>query len=205
MNKFKVGDVVVTNFHILPSDNNWVVLCGTEGIIIKVKDSDNLYKVNFKNKVVTVHHTMLNLKQESEVKMEYNWHEAMEMVTRDKTITMLSESYNGALFYSYGYMHPCITNKNGEGVTPSYDESLFKSKWTIVKTQTDWSKVAVDTKVVVWNNGQPDKFRHYFHKFEYGKVYAFFGGATSFSIDCGQNKSCSWDNAELFEEQERVK
>lgn len=61
----------------------------------------------------------------------------------------------------------------------------------------DWSKVKVDTKLLVSNNGtQWDK--RYFAKYEDGKIYCFMHGATSWSIKADYEISI-WKYAKLAE------
>ena len=61
----------------------------------------------------------------------------------------------------------------------------------------DWSKVSVDTKILVSEDGK-DWVRRYFAKYENGRVYAFYDGATSFT---GSNESLlGWKYAKLYEE-----
>lgn len=70
-----------------------------------------------------------------------------------------------------------------------------------VAPPVDWSKVAVDTpilvrdsKVEVWRN-------RYFAKYENGKVYAWLGGATSWSVYSGD--VTDWKMAKLAESEEK--
>ena len=60
----------------------------------------------------------------------------------------------------------------------------------------DWSKVEVDTKILVSNHGDV-WHKRYFAKYENDKVCAFVGGATSFS-----KGGCytSWKYAKLYKE-----
>ena len=61
----------------------------------------------------------------------------------------------------------------------------------------DWSKVQVDTKILVSENGK-DWCRRYFAKYEGGRVYAFMDGATSFT---GSSENLlAWKYAKLYEE-----
>ena len=61
----------------------------------------------------------------------------------------------------------------------------------------DWSKVPVDTKILVSDDGERWT-RRYFAKYENGRVYAFYDGATSFT---GSNESLlGWEYAKLYEE-----
>ena len=61
----------------------------------------------------------------------------------------------------------------------------------------DWSKVSVDTKILVSEDGK-DWCRRYFAKYEGGRVYAFMDGATSFTSS--SESSLSWKYAKLYEE-----
>ena len=61
----------------------------------------------------------------------------------------------------------------------------------------DWSKVQVDTKILVSDDGK-NWCRRYFAKYENGRVYAFYDGATSFT---GSSETLlGWDYAKLYEE-----
>ena len=60
----------------------------------------------------------------------------------------------------------------------------------------DWSKVAVDTPILVSNNGDYWR-RRYFAKYENGMVYAFNGGKTSWS-NHGE-EPIAWEYAKLAE------
>ncbi len=61
----------------------------------------------------------------------------------------------------------------------------------------DWSKVQVDTKILVSDDGKI-WCRRYFAKYEGGRVYAFMDGATSFT---GSSETLlGWDYAKLYEE-----
>lgn len=59
----------------------------------------------------------------------------------------------------------------------------------------DWSKVAVDTPILVRNNGCVWTKR-YFAEYKNGKVRTYFNGATSWSSD---GRMGSWDYAKLAE------
>lgn len=59
----------------------------------------------------------------------------------------------------------------------------------------DWSKVAVDTKILVRDFASDDWTRRYFAKYENGKVYAFCGDGTSWS----SGVAMPWVYAKLWE------
>ena len=60
----------------------------------------------------------------------------------------------------------------------------------------DWSKVEVDTKILVSEDGDV-WYKKYFAKYENGKVCTFIGGATSFSSG---GYFISWKYAKLYKE-----
>ena len=62
----------------------------------------------------------------------------------------------------------------------------------------DWSKVPVDTKILVRNYKENKWKKRYFAKYENGTVYAWYNGGTSYS----QSDTIDWDCAKLYEEGE---
>ena len=63
--------------------------------------------------------------------------------------------------------------------------------------EVDWSKVEVDTPILVSTSGQDWSHRH-FAEYRDGRVCAFDGGATSWT----SNVSTGWEYAKLAESQE---
>lgn len=67
----------------------------------------------------------------------------------------------------------------------------------------DWSKVQVDTKILVSEDGE-DWYRRYFAKYENGFIYAFPDGLSSFTAcykpECGYRRVCAWKYGKLYEE-----
>lgn len=62
----------------------------------------------------------------------------------------------------------------------------------------DWSKVAVDTPILVKDIKEQEWGKRYFAFFKDGKVYAWIGGATSWSAD-GDKDVLKWEYAKLAE------
>lgn len=59
-----------------------------------------------------------------------------------------------------------------------------RKKWAnseYVEPPIDWSKVAVDTPILVTDNGDYKWIKRYFARYENGRVYAWDGGRTSWS------------------------
>ena len=63
------------------------------------------------------------------------------------------------------------------------------------RKETDWSKVKVDTKILVSYDGEKWYKRH-FAKYENNIIYAFVDGQTSFTT----KTSNTWKYAKLYEE-----
>lgn len=67
--------------------------------------------------------------------------------------------------------------------------------------QVDWSKVEVDTPILVRESEQNPWLKRYFAKFKDGKVYAWNGGKTSWSIEDKTGMLC-WKYAKRAESEE---
>ena len=62
----------------------------------------------------------------------------------------------------------------------------------------DWSKVPVDTPILVWDGGSEKKLKRYFAYFENGRVHTWGSGATSWSSN-DRDYVSDWDYAKLAE------
>lgn len=67
--------------------------------------------------------------------------------------------------------------------------------------EIDWSKVKVDTPILVRNNEDKEWVNRYFAKFADGKVYAWVSGATSWTVD-DEYDVTFWKYAKLAESEE---
>ena len=67
--------------------------------------------------------------------------------------------------------------------------------------QVDWSKVKVDTPILIRESEQNSWLKRYFAKFKDGKVYAWNSGKTSWSIEDKTDMLC-WKYAKLAENEE---
>ena len=67
--------------------------------------------------------------------------------------------------------------------------------------EVDWSKVKVDTPILVRESEQNPWLKRHFAKFKGGEVYAFPGGVTSWTMD-DEEAICSWEYAKLAESEE---
>lgn len=76
-----------------------------------------------------------------------------------------------------------------------------RKKWAnseYVGPPVDWSKVAVDTPILVRDSANLEWTKRYFAKYENGMVYAWSNGATSWTGD----RCISWKLAKLPEKEQ---
>ena len=72
-----------------------------------------------------------------------------------------------------------------------------------VEPPVDWSKVKVDTPILVKDYKADTWERRYFAKYENGKVYTWLGGATSWSTSgTDDDYMADWKMAKLAESEE---
>ena len=79
---------------------------------------------------------------------------------------------------------------------------LYRTIWLMEEyeePEVDWSKVEVDTPILVRDFEGSDWFRRHFAKYENGTVYAWDGGDTSWS---GGDIMTMWKHAKLAESEE---
>lgn len=66
----------------------------------------------------------------------------------------------------------------------------------------DWSKIEIDTKILVRDNDSEEWFRRHFAGVKDGIVYAWGDGGTSWSIGKGKRTVC-WKQAKLYKEEKK--
>lgn len=86
----------------------------------------------------------------------------------------------------------CLFHSMDDGSCVSARKKWANSEY--VEPLIDWSKIAVDTPILVRNNVSWDWVKRYFAKYENGTVYAWAGGGTSWSS--GGNTT-AWKLAKL--------
>lgn len=114
--------------------------------------------------------------------------------------------------------HPFAINRKGEvnscGKVPC-DECIFRKnkvtdiscgekikEWSeqeYVEPAVDWSKVPVDTKILVRDSEDEQWRRRYFARYKNNIVFAWNGGCTSYSAD-GCDNVAGWKYVKLAEE-----
>ena len=90
-----------------------------------------------------------------------------------------------------------LYNEYEDGITNLYYVSEIAS--LEFEEVIDWSKVPVDTKMLVSKDNEI-WFRRYFAKYEDGKIYCFDSGATSFSVQDDNFDISPWEYVKLYEE-----
>ena len=115
----------------------------------------------------------------------------------------------GVLALKNGEPAPCAKIKCEDcdyGKSDSCGGSEYKFReWLnseYVEPPVDWSKVAVDTPILVRDSREESWRKRYFAKYEDNTVYAWSGGSTSWST-CGSSDISNWKMAKLAESEEK--
>ena len=98
-----------------------------------------------------------------------------------------------------GELKNCIGLKCAECAfenIPSCNEARMKWLEQEYVSSVDWSKVRVDAPILVKQGENEEWVRRYFAKYENGSVYAWEGGATSWSVP-NTNHLTDWKFAKL--------
>ena len=101
---------------------------------------------------------------------------------------------NGALYYKHRKIN------YGDYLESGMEYNIIKSvHFTEYIPSTDWSKVEVDTKVLV-RNGSGIWYKRYFAKYKNGEIYVYVHGSTSWS-DNNSKDIITWDEVKLYTEE----
>lgn len=94
----------------------------------------------------------------------------------------------------------CLFNTHGSDYCGNEADKWANSEY--VEPPVDWSKVAVDTPILVRDSADLEWTKRYFAKYENGIVYAWSGGTTSWSVFMSSNIT-DWKMAKLAESEEK--
>lgn len=127
-----------------------------------------------------------------------------EMRNKSRFLILNNEIYlEGINLYEYSSnLHYFLVSYNDDMCSMNdneYDIMIVKDVDDNViweRREIDWSKISVDTKVLVRNSKYGEWHRRYFAKYEDGRFYTFDMGGTSWSAS---NKT-SWRECKLAEE-----
>ena len=128
------------------------------------------------------------------------------MTNREKYSEQIIDiAINGALAVKKETGKPCKCNEIqcAECIGHFFEECREQIKeWSeqeYVEPTVDWSKVPVDTKILVRSRENEKWLKRHFAMYKNGSVYAFTVGATSYSANGSHDVSC-WHFAKLAEE-----
>lgn len=99
---------------------------------------------------------------------------------------------------------PCMCQETECDMCELYNAEscyVYRDNWLFSEykePEIDWSKVKVDTPILVKRSKEAEWERRYFARFKNGEVYAFPGGVTSWTMD-DEEAICSWEYAKLAE------
>lgn len=113
---------------------------------------------------------------------------------KDEIVWNRSNECNFCKQLPFKQLFQCIKWEDEE---PWLITDLLKAK----KPTVDWSKVPVDTKILVGDNADGISYKRHFAKYENGKVYGFCNGCTSFTAS--KSPYATWKYAKLYEEGEK--
>ena len=94
----------------------------------------------------------------------------------------------------------CAFDTHGKGYCNEEIEKWANSEY--VEPPVDWSKVAVDTPILVRDREKEAWRKRHFAKYENGNVYTWLGGSTSWSAD-NSSDIVGWGMAKLVEGEEK--
>ena len=99
------------------------------------------------------------------------------------------------------FIIPHILKKESCVGIPCRTCSMLQMLWLLddyKEPEVDWSKVEVDTPILVKGDETGQWKKRYFCKYENGTIYAWVGGCTSWNA-CSES---SWTHAKLAEREE---
>lgn len=111
--------------------------------------------------------------------------------------------YNGSDFCS-DFTKPYILKSDNCSSLSCDVCNMRKMLWLLEEyeePEVDWSKVKVDTPILVKHNEAEEWARRYFAKYENGKVYAWSNGCTSWTV-YDDTEVTDWEYAKLAESEE---
>lgn len=129
-----------------------------------------------------------------------HYKEQIEKITRLGYQVAVNANDNQPYFCNELDCNDCIASKLINGYKQCYKtiSEWADAEYIEPEKQVDWSKVAVDTPILV--RDYPDKKwqERYFAKYENEKVFTFCNGCTSWS-SCGVSDVVNWNFAKLAE------
>lgn len=96
----------------------------------------------------------------------------------------------------------CYLKCSAGGCSVACPEEMTEEQFNFIQNYgfTDWNKVPIDAKIVVWTDYLPKCKRH-FAKYKDGRVYSFVRGKSSYTA-ANEHDLEVWPHAELAKENE---
>ena len=102
-----------------------------------------------------------------------------------------------------GFTKPYILKKDScDSISSCEKCRMLQMLWLMEEykePETDWSKVAVDTPILVRNDERDNWTKRYFAKYEHSEVFVWVGGRTSWN----ETNMLAWNYAKLAETEVR--
>ena len=99
-----------------------------------------------------------------------------------------------------GFTKPYILKKDScDSISSCEKCRMLQMLWLMEEykePETDWSKVAVDTPILVRNDERDNWTKRYFAKYEHSEVFVWVGGRTSWN----ETNMLAWNYAKLADE-----
>lgn len=108
------------------------------------------------------------------------------------------KNYNGTNFCK-DFIQPVVFNRDNCNLVACGMCAMLTALWLdeeYEEPEVDWSKIAVDTPILVRDSKTGNWIKRYFAKFKDGKVHAWSLGGTSWSSD---DRIYDWKYAKLAE------
>ena len=108
--------------------------------------------------------------------------------------------YKGVNF-GRDFIKPYILKKNNCAGITCNQCNMLQTIWLLEEyeePEVDWSKVEVDTPILVRDSEGSEWVKRYFAEYEGGKIYAWTGGKTSWT----EEHMTGWNYAKLAESEE---
>lgn len=126
------------------------------------------------------------------------------MTNREKYANEIRIALSQGEFDEFYNKHIYPTYKSGDFYSlRDFERTTYVALWLdeeYTEPEVDWSKVAVDTPILVRDSIYGDWQKRYFARFEDGKVYAWDRGQTGWLCDYNRLYTTDWEYAKLTNE-----
>ena len=122
----------------------------------------------------------------------------------DELMKYACEGSRFAVLKDSGYIEKCVNVNCRVCIFDGNGDGCIKARMRWIEQEyeeppVDWTKVPVDTPILVKNTEDDDWTNRYFAEYKNETVFAWYDGATSWS---SKNDKCDWEYAKLAEREE---